>query len=115
MSNRVWTGDAVNVLIFGAKRWALLPPSIAQYSTMPAKKWFSARLPDLIRRSQADVSELASATDSKDNDSTGSTVGMAPEVVQCVQRSGEAIYVPEGWGHAVLNLLPRCATLHIHN
>eukprot|EP01043_Picozoa_sp_COSAG02_P005140 COSAG02_NODE_138_length_34440_cov_16.694368_3_plen_104_part_00 len=103
------------MLIFGAKRWALLPPSIAQYSTMPAKKWFSTRLPELIRRSQADDLGLGSATNSKDNKNTGSTVGMAPEVVQCVQRSGEAIYVPEGWGHAVLNLLPRCATLRIHN
>ena len=27
-------------------------------------------------------------------------------VIQCVQRGGEAIFVPEGWGHAILNLQP---------
>ncbi len=30
-------------------------------------------------------------------------------------KSGEAIYVAEGWGHAVLNLLLRCVTLHYTN
>ena len=73
------SGDAVNVLAFGAKRWALLPPGSARYSTMPAQQWFSTRLPELIDRKVA---------------------------IQCVQHPGEAMFVPEGWGHAILNLQP---------
>lgn len=33
----------------------------------------------------------------------------------CANSGGEAIYVAEGWGHAVLNLLLRCVTLHYTN
>ena len=100
-------GDAVNMLVYGAKQWALLPPPIAQYSKLPAQQWFGDVLPRLV--------------------------GARPPVVQCVQRAGEAIYVPavsppplcfafvrrdeqsnrrvhncsrQGWGHAVLNLRP---------
>ena len=61
-------GDAVNMLVYGAKQWALLPPPIAQYSKLPAQQWFGDVLPRLV--------------------------GARAPVVQCVQRAGEAIYVP---------------------
>ena len=50
---------------------ALLPPPIAQYSKLPAQQWFSDVLPRLV----------------------GDGGARAP-VVQCLQRAGEAIYVP---------------------
>ena len=50
---------------------ALLPPPIAQYSKLPAQQWFSDVLPRLV----------------------GDGGAPAP-VVQCLQRAGEAIYVP---------------------
>lgn len=80
-------GDAVNMLVYGAKRWALLPPTMARYSTMPARQWFSTQLPQLLRRSQGSGAPNVDA-------------------IQCIQRPGEAMFVPEGWGHAVLNLQP---------
>ena len=86
-------GDAVNMLVYGAKHcklhdhcWnassgdskamvvragALLPPPIAQYSKLPAQQWFSDVLPRIV----------------------GDGGAPAP-VVQCLQRAGEAIYVP---------------------
>jgi hypothetical protein len=93
------------MLIFGAKRWALLPPYLAQYSTVPAQQWFRKQLPQLIRRSQAEIPESLRANQQ--------SLPPGAEIIQCVQKSGEAIYVPEGWGHAILNLLPRCVILHI--
>ena len=65
-------GDAVNLLVYGRKRWALLPPGIAEYSKAPAAEWFATRLPELLD-AQAGV-------------------------VQCIQEGGEAMYVPAGWG-----------------
>ena len=65
-------GDAVNLLVYGRKRWALLPPGIAEYSKAPAAEWFATRLPELL----------------------DAQVG----VVQCIQEGGEAMYVPAGWG-----------------
>ena len=49
--------------------------SDAEYSTVPAADFVAAVLPSLARRP-----------------------------LQCTQRGGDVVYVPSGWGHAVLNV-----------
>ena len=72
-------GDAYNVLAHGLKAWYLLPPAQAQYSTVPALAY--------VQQLQA-----------------GLQAGGQAEPLQCLQEPGDLIYVPRGWGHAVLNL-----------
>mmetsp|Transcript_9673 Transcript_9673/g.31673 ORF Transcript_9673/g.31673 Transcript_9673/m.31673 type:complete len:165 (+) Transcript_9673:155-649(+) len=85
---------AFNVCIRGRKRWFLFPPR-AEHSAYlrgnapswargygsawqtPALTWFREAYPALEER-------------------------LRP--LECVQEAGEAVFVPGGWGHAVLNL-----------
>jgi len=71
--------DAVNFLAFGKKQWWLSPPANALYSTLPVLAWASTN------HSAAPQS----------NEYLG---------FHCIQEEGDALYVPAGWGHAVLNL-----------
>lgn len=68
--------DAVNLLAYGAKRWLLAPPALARYSTQPIASW---------------VLEHGAVGDG---------------VLVCDQHASDALYVPRGWGHAVLNTAP---------
>ena len=69
---------ALNALVAGRKRWLLSPPPSAAYSATPA----------------------ASTLDAP-GDASLAPPGAA---YQCVQDAGDLLYVPAGWGHAVLNL-----------
>ena len=51
------------------------PPARAEYSTVPAARFFREELPRA-----------------------------AEPPLLCVQRGGDVIFVPNGWGHSVLNL-----------
>lgn len=64
--------DAINLLAHGRKRWWLIPPSTALYSTLPVLHWALSH-----------------------GNGTFYT---------CIQEEGDALYVPAGWGHAVINL-----------
>ena len=70
-------------MLFGAKRWALYPgavPPPASYNpTESHLTWMKDVYPDV-----KDSPELAP--------------------LECVQRAGDIIYVPEGWHHATVNL-----------
>jgi hypothetical protein len=67
--------DAWNMLAHGQKRWYLLPPADAQYSTQPIASWVQGGL------------------------------AAAPASLQeCTQDAGDIMFVPRGWSHAVLNL-----------
>jgi hypothetical protein len=70
--------DAFNALMYGKKRWFLLPPSLALYSTIPVSSW-------------AANTQL---------DGPGAPTGLK----MCTQLAGDVMYVPHGWAHAVLNL-----------
>jgi len=70
---------AVNTLVFGRKRWTLLPPRDAVYSALPVFEWHRAGGVEALRRE-------------------GRTA------LECTQRAGDVLYVPDHWGHAVLNL-----------
>ena len=60
---------------------------------MPALQWFTTRLPALLQQQKEQQTQQRQT-----------------EVVQCVQRAGEAIFVPEGWGHAILCAAATTAT-----
>ena len=68
--------DAVNGLVFGLKRWWLLPPEDAFYT-------------------REHPSTLV--------DSSGRAAGEHARALQCTQHGGDLLFVPQSWGHAVLN------------
>ena len=70
-----WHNDAVNYAVHGSKLWTLQPPPHAVYSR---------------RHATVDMAEYLNA-----NSNT---------TLHCVQRAGDLIFVPDGWGHGVLNL-----------
>lgn len=71
---------AVNTLVYGRKRWWLSPPRDAAYSREPVGAWAAAG----PARAQAAGRVL----------------------LQCEQRAGDVLFLPDFWGHAVLNLAP---------
>ena len=79
--------DAINVLAWGRKRWYMRPPQEAEYSTVPAA--------DLVRHVLPALNATAAG-------GAAARRAAAPPL-QCTQRGGDVLYVPSGWGHAVLN------------
>ena len=67
--------EAFNAAIVGRKRWFLVPPAKNFWSRKPAAAWFADNY-KAVRK----------------------------PVFECVQGPGDIMYVPEGYGHAVLNL-----------
>ncbi len=70
-------GHAFNALVYGLKRWYLWPPSEAYFAFSQAREWEQEYL--------------------------GGHHG-EPRATVCVQGPGDVMYVPENWGHAVVNL-----------
>ena len=68
--------DAYNALVFGRKRWFLLPPD-AIYGT------YTASVLGWLERDRA---------------------GLPVAPLECIQQAGEVLFVPAGWHHATLNL-----------
>jgi hypothetical protein len=66
--------DAVNYLFYGRKRWFLYPPGAAEWSIQPAA--------DFLEKTRVEQ--------------------RAP--IECVQHSGDMLYVPKGWGHSTINI-----------
>ena len=70
--------DAFNALMYGKKRWFLIPPASALYSTVPISTWVV---------------------------NTSLEGPKAPKGLQmCTQNAGDVLYIPHGWAHGVLNL-----------
>ena len=75
---------AVNTVVYGRKRWWLFPPAHAFFTRQAAGAWVDGGGPN---RSRA----------------------KGTPVLECVQRAGESLYLPDYWGHATLNLEPTLA------
>ena len=71
-------GHALNALVYGLKRWFLWPPSHAHFVFRHVRDWYGGY------------------SDGGARD--------GPVAVECVQRPGDVLYIPESWGHAVVNL-----------
>ena len=66
-----------NVLVFGRKRWVILPPRHALFSKQHIANWLETEYKALRDDGAA---------------------------MECIQEPGDVLYIPEGWAHGVLNL-----------
>lgn len=66
--------SAWNLLVYGQKRWFLYPPDRAYYSKQHVWEWWQH------------------------------TYRKSPDALECVQYPGDMVFVPDMWGHAVINL-----------
>mmetsp|Transcript_84169 Transcript_84169/g.191892 ORF Transcript_84169/g.191892 Transcript_84169/m.191892 type:complete len:552 (+) Transcript_84169:55-1710(+) len=73
-ANMHFHGAVFTGLVHGRKRWALLRPADAYFSTTPVREWLD------------------------------SEAGRHPRLLHCIQRAGDVMFVPRNWGHAVMNL-----------
>ena len=71
--------SAWNLLVYGEKRWFLFPPNTAFYSKQHVWDWW-----------QNEYIKASSAIHSR--------------ALECVQHPGDLVFVPEMWGHGVINL-----------
>ena len=86
--------DAVNALVYGVKRWDLLPPAKTLFSIEPP--WCPP-----LGGSDSSSSSAGGATGTSTN-----VCGAPPEGgLRCVQLPGDLMYVPRRWGHSTLNLV----------
>ena len=89
-------------MLFGAKRWFLRPPSRATYSRVHTATWAREILPNLKVRAAGKKEISQSITCVALVGHVNAQGGDRP--FECTQRQGDLMYVPEAWGHAVLNL-----------
>ena len=76
----------LNALVYGVKRWFLWPPSQAVFEFRHVQDWYT------------DYSSGGGAEGGERWERGGEGGG----VVECIQRPGDVVYVPENWGHAVV-------------
>ena len=70
----------------GTKKWWLFPPNDAFFTLKNVSRWMAE---DLAKLSSED----------------GKGEGKGPvQMFECTQEAGQVIYVPEQWGHAVINV-----------
>jgi histone arginine demethylase JMJD6 len=81
---------AVNFLVLGLKAWALLPPALAGFADMHAEAWWRGQLPGL----------------------QAAHGGEGGALLQALQGPGDMLFVPAGWGHAVINLADSAAAAY---
>ena len=70
-------GHTFNALVYGVKLWYLWPPSEAHFAFCHVQDWQRSHQEGQLR---------------------------GPAALECVQRPGDIVYVPENWGHAVVNV-----------
>jgi len=77
---------AFSLLVYGEKRWTLLPPSQRIFSKLRIKAW---------KKRHAAAAAAAAKED---------TVLKAKGMQECIQRAGDLLFVPKLWAHGVENL-----------
>ena len=71
--------DAFNFLVYGRKRWFVYRPSDARYGSSPTLEWFRAK--DGYKEAKR-----------------------SNKLLECVQQPGDAMFMPQGWAHSVINI-----------
>lgn len=95
--------SAVNALAHGRKRWFILPPAHAVYSTVPAAEWVARTWAD-ERAPQPPAAGAGAGGARKPASPPAQPTPWRQHVVECTQNGGDVLFVPPGWGHATLNL-----------
>ena len=92
---------ALNTLTFGRKRWAVLPPHHAHFSTQMGSVLFAEldtgakfHPPPVVDQSDTTVNEFAKVE--------AEIRSLQP--LQCIQEAGDIVLVPALWSHATLSL-----------
>ena len=79
-----------NLLFHGCKRWLLLPPSARELYSEPEDLQPLTALAWLVRYRRT----TGRAGDARE----------PPPLISCVQCGGQALFIPTGWRHAIINL-----------
>ena len=101
-----WHKSAWNVLAWGQKRWAILPPSASVYSATPAATWWTRELPHLGAGCAGGSPGAAASASSAAAGGGGACAAAPVPPLECTQNAGDVLFVPPAWGHAVLNTEP---------
>ena len=78
-------GHALNTLVHGQKLWYFFPPNEAHFNVKSISRWLAEDWPAIAGQHLA---------------------AQRAGIAQCVQEAGDAVYVPQFWGHAVFNTAP---------
>lgn len=78
-------GHALNVLVHGQKQWHFFPPNHAHFNVKSIGRWIKEDWGSISTRKDA---------------------AQRAGVAMCAQEAGDAVYVPQYWGHAVYNTAP---------
>lgn len=92
---------ALNAVMYGRKRWALLAPKDALYSQKPALRFFEE---DLTVLRAADEATDRAFRRQRDHGYQVHDVEGDWEVFEFTQHAGDLVFVPDFWSHATLNV-----------
>lgn len=99
-------GEAVNLLLVGAKLWLFTPPACAAFISTEAGRWFTELY--ATQRGSLDGGVGGKSAESPSSSATARLLechaDLGIPLLRYVQVPGDLVVVPESWGHAVLNL-----------
>lgn len=95
-------GRATNAVAVGCKLWFVWPPCSAFFVEVDALTWLQRGMPSMEPAAACDAA--ADTSDAGEEQPAGSV-----PVYRFMQCAGEVAVVPEGFGHAVINLTPSVA------
>lgn len=78
--------QTTSALLFGRKHWFMFPPSQAFYSTQQIYSWYQESYPKLQTKP-----------------------------LECIQQTGDVIFIPDGWAHGVLYLAESISVSHLYS
>ena len=92
-------GQALNSLIYGIKQWFFWPPSSAFFSFKHVSAWKNEVCVCVFVSSKLICWFIVLLITPKYD-----KVKLPSMLLMCLQLPGDTIYVPENWGHAVVNV-----------
>ena len=98
-----WHGLAWNWLVHGRKRWLLWPPDSAVYSMQHVRPAVASLADAAEREPPPDAPAPVSDSDGR---ASPSLPPFSSLPIECIQRAGDVLIVPETWGHATINAAP---------
>eukprot|EP01039_Chlorochromonas_danica_P009834 gene9834-10877_t len=87
-------GPALNVLLSGAKLWAITPPGRELYTNIHPWEWIAK---DIVHTQENPFFNSSAVNESLESE-------QAHEPCRIIQQAGQALFAPRHWSHQVLNL-----------